>query len=61
MEAGRVVAFVEVFEDAGEDFGVFVGQVDALAGGCDVWVRGRRGTGHLRGAVGCEEGGCAED
>lgn len=61
LEAGGVVAFVEVFEDAGEDFGLFGGQVDAFVWGCDVWVRGGRGTEGLGGALCGEEGGCAED
>lgn len=42
VEAGGVVAFVEVFEHAREDFGVFGWKVDAFAWGCDVWV-GRGG------------------
>lgn len=32
LDAGVVVAFVEVLEDGGEDFGFFVGEVDALVG-----------------------------
>jgi hypothetical protein len=61
LEARGVVAFVEVFEDAGEDFGLFGRQVDAFAWGCDVWVGLGRGAGGLGGAVRGEEGGCAED
>ena len=32
-ECGGVVAFVEVFEDGGEDFGDLFGEGDALGGG----------------------------
>ena len=32
LQAWEVVAFIEVFEDGGEDFGVFVGQPDAFRG-----------------------------
>lgn len=61
-EARVVVAFVEVFQDAGEDFGLFVWEVDALAWGLEggSWA-GCGGACGLGFAVGGEEGGCAED
>ena len=46
-----VVAFVEVFEDGGEDFGEVVGQVDAFGGGFE----------KLATADGGEEGGGGKD
>lgn len=61
VEAGGVVAFVEVFEHAREDFGVFGWKVDAFAWGCDVWVGRGRWAGGLCGTMRGEEGGCAED
>ena len=50
-EAGEVVAFVEVFEDGGEDFGELFGQVDSFGGGLE----------ELAAADGGEEGGIGED
>lgn len=50
-QAGVVVAFVEVFEDGGEDFGEFFGQVDSFGAGFEV----------LAAADGGEEGGGGED
>ena len=50
-EAGKVVAFVEVFEDGGKDFGQLFGQVDSFGGGLE----------ELAAADGGEEGGVGED
>ena len=50
-EAGVVVAFIEVFEDGGEDFGEFFGEVDSFGGGLE----------ELAAADGGEEGGVGED
>ena len=58
QKAGIVVAFVEVFEDGGEDFGDFFGKVDSFGGGleelatADGREEGRGGEDVL---VGCEE------
>ena len=51
QEAGVVVAFVEVFEDGGEDFRELFGQVDPFGGGLE----------ELAAADGGEEGGVGED
>lgn len=51
QEAGVVVAFVEVFEDGGEDFWELFGQVDSFGGGLE----------ELAAADGGEEGGVGED
>lgn len=51
QKAGVVVAFVEVFEDGGEDFGELFGQVDSFGGGLE----------ELAAADGGEEGGVGED
>ena len=51
QEAGIVVAFVEVFEDGGEDFGKLFGEVDAFGGGFE----------ELAAADGGEEGAVGED
>ena len=50
-QAGIVVAFVEVFEHGGEDFGDFFGEVDPFGGGLE----------ELAAADGGEEGGGGED
>ena len=52
LDAGVVVAFVEVLEDGGEDFWFFVGEVDAFVG-CRLE--------ELSGAEGLEPGGVGED
>ena len=51
QEAGVVVAFVEVFEDGGEDFGKLFGEVDSFGGGLE----------ELAAADGGEEGGVGEN
>ena len=51
QEARVVVAFVEVFEDGGEDFGDFFGQGDSFGAGLE----------ELAAADGGEEGGVGED
>ncbi len=51
QEARVVVAFVEVLEDGGEDFGALFGEGDALGGGLE----------ELAAADGGEEGGGGED
>lgn len=51
FEAGVVVAFVEVFEDGGEDFGVFLREVDAFVGAGEELIL----------AGGLEEGRVAEN
>ena len=51
QEPGIVVAFVEVFEDGGEDFGGFFGEVDSFGGGFE----------ELAAADGGEEGRVGED
>jgi hypothetical protein len=51
FEARVVVAFVEVLEDGGKDFGVFVGEVDALVGAGEELVA----------AGGLEVGGVGQD
>ena len=51
QEAGVVVAFVEVFEDGGEDFGKLCGEVDSFGSGLEELVA----------ADGGEEGGVGED
>jgi hypothetical protein len=57
-----VVSFVEILEDAGEDLGLFVWEVDALSRWLEGWSWAWRcWAGCLGCAVGCEEGGCAED
>lgn len=50
-QAGIVIAFVKVFEDGGEDFGDFFGEVDSFGGGFE----------ELATADGGEEGGGGED
>ena len=50
-EAGIVVAFIEVLEHGGKDFGEFFGQVDSFGGGLE----------ELAAADGGEEGGIGED
>ena len=50
-EAGVVVAFVEVFEDGGEDFRQLFREVDPFGGGLE----------ELAAADGGEEGGVGED
>ena len=50
-ETGVVVAFVEVFEDGGEDLGDFFGEGDAFGGGLE----------ELAAADCGEEGRCGED
>ena len=50
-QAGVVVAFVEVFEHGGEDFGEFFGEVDSFGAGFE----------ELAAADGGEEGGGGED
>ena len=57
-----VVTLVEILEDAGEDLGLLVWKVDALAR----WLVGESGPWRIRvWCLGCavrgEEGGCAED
>ena len=51
QEARVVVAFVEVFEDAGEDFRELFGEVDSFGGALE----------ELAAADGSEERGCRED
>lgn len=51
QEAGIVVAFVEVFEHGGEDFGELFGEVDPFGAGLE----------ELAAADGGEEGGGGED
>ena len=51
QEFGVVVAFVEVFEDGGEDFGDFFGEGDAFGVGFE----------ELAAGYGGEEGGGGED
>lgn len=51
-QSGSVVAFVEVFEDGGEDLGLFVGQGNPLTG---------RGLSELASTCCLEEGRDAED
>lgn len=51
QQAGVVVAFVEVFEDGGEDFWELFWQVDSFGGGLE----------ELAAADGGEEGGVGED
>ena len=58
QESGGVVAFVEVFEDGGEDLGDFFGEGDALGrrfeeAGFESCVE--EGGGEEDGFVGCEE------
>ena len=57
-KAGVVVAFVEVFEDGGEDFGEFFRQVDSFGGGLEELAAadgGEEGRGGEDVFVGCEE------
>ena len=51
QEARVVVAFIEVFEDGGEDFGGFFGEVDSFCGGFE----------ELAAADGGKEWGVGED
>ena len=63
-EAGVVVAFVEVFEDGGEDFGDLVWEGDAFGGGFEVLAAadgGEEGGGGENGFVGGEEAGGGAD
>ena len=58
QEAGVIVAFVEVFEDGGEDLGAFVGKGAAFGVGFEELgadYGGEEGGGGEDGFVGCEE------
>ena len=50
-ETGIIVAFVEVFENGGEDLGEFFGEVDSFCGGFE----------ELAAANGGEEGGMGKN
>ena len=57
-KAGIVVAFVEVFEDGGEDFGDFLGEIDSFGGGLEELAAadgGEEGRGGEDVFMGCEE------
>lgn len=58
QEAWVVVAFVEVFEDGGEDFWEFFGEIDSFGGGFEELAAadgGEEGRGGEDVFMGCEE------
>lgn len=61
LQARVVVAFVEEFEHAGEDLGLFVWKVNSFAWVVDVRVCSWRRRWGLRAALVCEDGRCSED